>query len=148
MNENATIPVLRKAERIDFAQVYALLCELENEHLPEDPFKANFLENLESNDWLMYIVQWADQSVGFCSLHFKRSLHHAAEIAELEELIINSNQRSLGIGKKVIDELIEICKQRNVHQLELSTNKTRERAKQFYLLNGFAESHFKMVQSF
>ncbi|MCR9065152.1 MAG: GNAT family N-acetyltransferase, partial [Cytophagales bacterium] len=121
---------------------------LENETLDFEQFKEIFTKNLVRTDWAYFNIVLNFKVIGFCSLHFKDSLHHSSEIAELEEFFIDPSQQNKGLGKKVVTELKTFCKNRGINQLEVSTNKKREAAYRFYLSSKFSDSHHKLVIKF
>lgn len=132
----------------DAGFVYHYICALENETLDFEQFKEIFTKNLVRTDWVYFNIVLNFKVIGFCSLHFKDSLHHSSEIAELEEFFIDPSQQNKGLGKKVVTELKTFCKNRGINQLEVSTNKKREAAYRFYLSSKFSDSHHKLVIKF
>ena len=139
---------LIKTSEKDLQEVHEMICILEDQKLDFEAFRSVYLANLVDNDWCLFFICLDEVHQGFCSLHFKNSLHHAAEIAELEELIILPHFRGRGVGKEVIPLLQQVCKKRKVHQLEVCTNRKREAAAAFYTTCGFLNSHHKMVITF
>lgn len=125
--------------------MYEYICSLEDEILDRNRFTQIFKQNVNSPDWAIFLIQYRGISIGCCSLHFKNSLHHAARIAEIEELFIVTKARGQGYGHTVIELLKTECLKRLVYQIEVSTNKKRQKARSFYTATGFEDSHHKLV---
>jgi PhnO protein len=125
--------------------IYEYTCLLEDKMLEQSRFSQIFRENISTAEWAIFLIQYRGISIGFCSLHFKNSLHHAARIAELEEFFIVSKARGNGYGQQALELLKKQCTQRFIYQMEVSTNKKRQKAHQFYLSSGFQDSHYKLV---
>ncbi|WP_304238651.1 GNAT family N-acetyltransferase [Jiulongibacter sediminis] len=125
--------------------IYDYTCLLEDEMLNQSRFNQIFRESISSPDWAIFLIQYRGISIGFCSLHFKNSLHHASRIAELEEFFIVSKARGKGYGQQTIELLKKQCTQRYIYQMEVSTNKKRQKAHSFYVATGFKDSHHKLV---
>jgi N-acetylglutamate synthase-like GNAT family acetyltransferase len=124
---------LKPAESGDLKAIHHLISILEDEDLPLDSFTSVFQKNLSDFCWSMFVIQVENEMAGFCSLHFKNSLHHATEIAELEEIILLPEYRNQGLGGDVIRKLQQKCKERAISQLEVCR---------------FTDSHHKLVLNF
>jgi PhnO protein len=100
------------------------------------------------NENIIYLLAFeSEEPAGFISCHAQWLLHHAALIGEIQEMIVAEKFRSKGVGKLLIAELIEAAKSNGIHQLEVTSNKRREKAHQFYLREGFEQSHFKFTKT-
>jgi (aminoalkyl)phosphonate N-acetyltransferase len=138
---------IRATNSQDLAQIYLFVCELEEETLDKAAFEAVYLQNLQSpqiKSWLAFIDQ---QAVGFISVHLQYLLHHAAQVAEIQEFYVNPTQRSAGIGKQLLAVAETWVQQQGVKEIELSTNQKRIHAHRFYLREGYKNSHFKMTKN-
>lgn len=59
--------------------------------------------------------------------------HHCAW---LEDFVVDSNQRQLGIGGKLWDATMEWCREHDAKQLTFTSNATKQAAHAFYLKRG------------
>lgn len=57
---------------------------------------------------------------------------------------VDKNNRSLGIGQKLLDKLYEIAKQNNIKNIELLVEVNNEKAIEKYKNNDFKEKYIKM----
>ena len=133
------------AKMNDFEFIYNAICNLENNVLDKENFKKIFEENLLNQNILYFIVKDNNTNVGFISIYIQYLLHHSAKVAEIQELWVDEKNRSMGYGKTIIKQTIDILKEKGIFQLEVSTGKERERTQKFYKSQKFAESHYKYV---
>ena len=61
--------------------------------------------------------------------------------AQVEGVRVKSTQRGSGVGKKMIQAVMAIARERGCAQLQLTTNKARKDAQRFYEQLGFEKSH-------
>jgi ribosomal protein S18 acetylase RimI-like enzyme len=61
--------------------------------------------------------------------------------AQIEGVRVASSQRGTGLGKKMIEAVIAIARERGCAQVQLTTNKVRVDAQRFYEQLGFEKSH-------
>ena len=134
---NATI------ENLD--EIYALICQLEDEQFNKDSFSKIFRENLLNPDVFYQLAVENGCVVGFISLRVQELLHHAAKIAEIQELVISKNHQGAGIGSALFYEAVKIASQYKCEQLEVCCHLERERAHQFYLAKNMNKSHYKFT---
>lgn len=139
--------LIRPARVSDQETMYRMLCDLEDETLDRKGFEKAFLKNIESNDIGYFIADRSGEPVGLASCHVQMLLHHAASIAEIQELYVLPDCRSLGIGKQLVAAVRDFSRQRGASQIEVSTRQTRLETHRFYEREGFVNSHFKLVSS-
>lgn len=139
---------LKPVESEDLETIYGFICELEEESFDLDIFKEIFLKNIDNQNIIYLKAIYQSHISGFISCHLQYLLHHCALIGEIQEMYVSPAFRSQGLGKKLLDETIEICKKRGVSQLEVTSNKKREAAHQFYLSNSFKHTSLKFVRYF
>jgi ribosomal protein S18 acetylase RimI-like enzyme len=61
--------------------------------------------------------------------------------AQIEGVRVASSQRGTGLGKKMIEAVVAIARERGCAQVQLTTNKVRADAQRFYEQLGFEKSH-------
>jgi ribosomal protein S18 acetylase RimI-like enzyme len=61
--------------------------------------------------------------------------------AQIEGVRVDSNARSHGVGRAMIEQAIEKARERNCHLVQLTTNKQRAEARRFYEGLGFVATH-------
>lgn len=137
--------LIRRATARDRGTIYKMLCELENAELPDKEFKKIYLDNLENWSIAYLVVEYEGELVGFASCHIQLLLHHAAAVGEIQEMFVLPAYRSMGVGKRLVQELTTFAASRGASQLEVTTNKIRLDTHRFYEREGFENTHFKLV---
>jgi (aminoalkyl)phosphonate N-acetyltransferase len=136
----------RKTTEQDLETVYQFVCELEEEILDKAAFNLLFLENLKQTTICGWLVEIEHEAVGFISVHLQNLIHHAAQVAEIQEFYVSPLHRSSGIGKVLLQVAETWAVAQGVTEIELSTNQKRTQAHKFYLREGYANTHFKMTK--
>ncbi len=138
--------IIRKARSTDVTSVYAMMCELEGTNLNKSAFLKIWRINM-AHRHIFYITAVSEgKVVGFASVHIQNLLHHAGEIAEVQELVVRENLRGLGIGRRLLRQAKRIAVQGKCKSLELACNSKRRRAHGFYEREGMERTHYKFTQ--
>jgi len=136
---------IRPATIDDFEYVYEFVNLLENEKFDREKQWEIYLGNA-GNPNHIYLIAWAHNlAVGFLSCHIQNLMHHGGPVGEIQEMYVNENVHSHGIGQLLIDKLKEIAVARGVLQLEVTSSFKREGAHRFYEREGFAHTHKKFT---
>lgn len=138
--------LIRSAQSTDVEILYAMLCDLENEKLDKPCFTEVFLKNLANENITYFIAELGNQPVGMASCHVQSLLHHAAPVAEIQEMYVNPELRSQGIGQQLVEAIVAFARQQGADQLEVTSNQIRIGTHRFYEREGFQKTHYKMVR--
>ncbi len=134
---------LREATVIDKEQIYGLIVALEGTDIDAKGFSDIYNANL-SNPLVYYYVYERDNMIlGFVSIHVQKLLHHIANIAEIQELIVAETARQHGIGKLLFQKAKEVGAENGCMQLEVCCNQKRLLSHKFYLSQGMTNNHYK-----
>ena len=136
---------IRKVENKDLDFIYKSICELENEELDFQVFKEIFNENISNPKNLYLIAENENESLGFISFHTQNLLHHGGLVGEIQEFFIDQNHRGKGIGRQLIDKIMQFADQNNLKSIEVATNRRREENVLIYENLGFTLSHNKFT---
>jgi len=79
--------------------------------------------------------------IGFAALALLPMVHCDGFLARILDFCIDENERSTGIGTSFVHFIESYCVQKDCVSLEVTTRLVRQRAHQFYLFNGFLETH-------
>lgn len=137
--------MVRQAKVDDFESVYLLVNQLQEKVFDKEKQRNIYLENLKTNNCIYLLAIDVDNIIGFLSCHFQKQLHHSGEVGEIVEMIVEKTHRNMGIGEKLVTEIIKIAKNRDSALLEVTSNKRRVAAHRFYQKVGFAASHEKFT---
>lgn len=127
--------------------VYQLTNELEETILPFDSFEAIYWEILKSPiDTLLVLIE-DGQVLGYLHLQIRGQLHHGEKVAEILELIVNTEHRKQGLGQRLLEHGLRYAQKKGAKSIELTSNMRRIRAHQFYERNGYTKTSYKLVKS-
>lgn len=136
---------VRKAAEEDLDFVYRSICELEDEILDFEVFKAIFLENITNPHINYFLAEKENKRVGFISFHTQKLLHHCGLVGEIQEFFINKNYRNQGIGRELIQTILQFAREQKLKSIEVTTNRRRVENVQIYENLGFTLTHNKFT---
>ena len=139
---------IRAVRQIDYYIVHTLINSLANFLFDIKKFKKIYTRNLKSNS-IIYRVAWYNKiPIGFISCHIQNLLHHNSAVGEIQEMFVVDVYRNQGVGKLMIAHIKSELTKRNVHQLEVVSNRKRKGTHQFYLHQKFKWTSKKFVLKF
>jgi len=136
---------IRKIHSEDLNFIYKSICELENEELDFEAFKDIFHENIANPNNLYLIAENENEGVGFISFHTQNLLHHCGRVGEIQEFFINEKYRGKGIGRQLIEKIMQYAEEHKLKSIEVTTNKRRVENVMIYENLGFTLSHNKFT---
>jgi len=77
--------------------------------------------------------------VGFVNFTTRKTILHCGLSGLIDELIVAKNYRGKGVGKQLLSSAIEKSRQLGCCEVEVSTEKTNIKAREFYRQCGFTE---------
>ena len=87
-------------------------------------------------------MQRTQKIIGFASLAVKESLWDVGNLGHINELVVDKFYRNKGIGKKLLQEIIKIAREKSCARVELDSAFRRKKAHKFYELQGFEKCNF------
>ncbi|WP_294965109.1 GNAT family N-acetyltransferase [uncultured Flavobacterium sp.] len=136
---------IKKAENQDLDFVYKSICELENEVLDFKVFESIFNENISNPRNLYLIAENKTDRLGFISFHTQNLLHHCGLVGEIQEFFICQKYRGQGVGRLLVNEILDFAEKKNLKSIEVTTNKKRVENVAIYENLGFTLSHNKFT---
>lgn len=110
--------------------------------LPQHYYVAFDLIDKDDNQELVVMVNEFDEIIGTLQLTFVQYLTYKGGIrAQIEAVRVREDQRGKGTGKVLFKWAIERSKEKGAHLLQLTTDKKRPEALNFYLKLGFNATH-------
>lgn len=149
--------VFRQALRKDVPSIVAMIAndklgmlrEDYKDPLPEKYYQAFQNIDNDQNQELIVIENDATEIIGTMQLSFIQYLTYQGGIrAQIEAVRIREDKRGQGIGEQLFLWAIKQAKERDAHLLQLTTDKKRPEAIQFYKKLGFTDSHEGMKMHF
>lgn len=119
---------IRKANENDLEQISELLKELtESMDNTEILNQENIIENLQSllnnENHHLFVAENHEKIIGFINFCTRRTCLHPSPSALIDELVVSSDFRNQGIGKKLIHAVFEKSKELGCSEIEVSTEK-------------------------
>lgn len=139
---------IRPAIAKDVEAVYAFICDLEETTFDFEIFQQLFRQNIaeQHNIYLVAEDPATNKVTGFISCHGQNLLHHLGMVYEIQEMFVEQQYRSQGIGQQLIEALERHLRDRECRSLEVTSNAKRTVAHEFYIRNGFLKSHVKLTK--
>tara|TARA_R110002126_G_scaffold20963_6_gene76621 strand:+ start:3935 stop:4390 length:456 start_codon:yes stop_codon:yes gene_type:complete len=117
--------------------------------LPNEYIDAFNKINSDDNQELIVVENEKSEIVGTLQLTFIQYLTYRGGIrAQIEAVRIRKDERGFGLGKKMLEWVINRAKEKKAHVLQLTTDKMRPKAIKFYEDLGFKASHEGMKMHF
>tara|TARA_Y100000389_G_scaffold171984_1_gene180059 strand:- start:19946 stop:20371 length:426 start_codon:yes stop_codon:yes gene_type:complete len=136
----------RHIKSSDYYKDYLLLLEqltiVEKEKINYEQFKI-FVNSL-SNNHIIIVIEDNNKIIGTGTLLIENKvIHNMGSVGHIEDIIIHNNYRKQGLGKKLIDELINISIKANCYKTILDCS---EKNSNFYQKSGFTKKEIQMVK--
>lgn len=136
---------IRHVKASDFETVYRFINALEHTTFDKNTQRDIFLQNLSNSEHVFLLAEVNHTPVGYLSCMVQLLIHHGGPVGEIQEMYVEPDYRSHGVGKALIDSLKSIAKTKNWLQLEVTSGLQRGKAHDFYLREGFADTHKKFT---
>jgi glucosamine-phosphate N-acetyltransferase len=134
---------IRKAEFKDFETIIILLQDISH-FIPEDDHNLIW-KNFDSQHNLTALVAVSiegnyEKVIGFASILFEIKVRGGI-MGHIEDVVVDVNYRNLGVGRFLINELINVAKIKKCYKISLEC---RENKIQFYKHVGFDNTGYSM----
>ncbi len=134
---------IRPAATKDFDAIYEFVCSLEDERFDKALLRQCYEVCLDTANTHYVMASIDDKPVGYISCHGQILLHHCGLVYEIQEMYVLPEYRSKGVGKILMDALMERIEKENYVLLEVASNMKRVDAHRFYEANGFVKTTYK-----
>lgn len=144
--------VIRPARRSDLPAIVHLYAS-DDVHGSSEPaggdlaagYAAAFEEMVGDRNNRVYVAEHQGSVLGTCQLTFIRQLSYGGcLVAQVESVYVDSAHRSQGVGRRLLQHMIELARERGALRVQLTSNLKRERAHRFYERLGFRATHHGM----
>ncbi len=101
----------------------------------------NFLENYSPEYDRIWMAEYNNKIVGCIAIQ-----HQSEEEAQLRWFLLDPSFRGLGIGKKLLTDAVDFCREKKFKNVFLLTTSMQDKALEMYKLAGFELTWSKEVQ--
>jgi len=142
-----------EATEADLPAIEALLIELINTLDNSQGFTTQkIIDNchllINRTDSHLLVAKIDEIVVGLINFSLRQTATAPGTTGLIDELIVSKDYRGQGIGKKLVSAAINKCRQLGCCELEVSTEKTNTKAREFYKRCGFNEDAFFLEMHF
>ena len=107
--------------------------------LNPDGFRENCREILKDKNSFILVAERRGSLAGFISFTVRKTCMHSGLSATIDELVVAPGERGSGIGMNLIQAAAQKSRELGCCELEVSTEPTNTRAREFYRRCGFDE---------
>ena len=137
---------VRRARAEDVNTIHFFLNQLETRNFDIEIFTEIYSQNISQTHAIYLVAEFDSKVIGFISCHGQLLLHHLGYVFEIQEFFVLDTYRNKGIGAILLAELENILKQKKIVSFEVTAQNKRLQTHQFYLKNGFTQSHLKFTK--
>ncbi len=135
--------VVRPTKREDFDAIAPLLRQL----WPTNPIdwraaQEIFDRGLASDKRAYLCACLGEKIIGFGTLMIRDCLWLQGDVGYICDLVVDQDHRGTGVGTTLVEEMVEIGKQRGCRRVELDSGFHRTEAHRFYERRGFEKRAF------
>jgi ribosomal protein S18 acetylase RimI-like enzyme len=138
---------IREMERGDLVRVNELLCSLAeftsgDENLEEETVKRTFSSLQAQPDlYCNFVAENEGRVAGVLTMIVYRSLFHSGGTALINELVVDQDLRSRGIGRALVDRAVREAAEAGMDEIEVGTEVQNNAALRFYRGCGFTKEY-------
>ena len=136
--------LIRKLEKKDYKQFVDLLNEFRpiGMDISQDIFNNIYNEILKNS--IIYVIEKDEELIGSAKLIIEQKfIHKLAKYGYVEDVIVKKKYRGKGVGKMLVKEIVDYCKENNFYKIILTCNKDLV---SFYEKNNFEIYDIHMSQ--
>lgn len=141
--------IIRKATSADIPMILRLYAQKEiddGEILSIEEANVIFAKFHTYPDYTLYVAEIEKSIVGSFELLIMDNLaHKGSKSGIVEDVVVDDNFRSQGIGTKMMKYAIEICRNNKCYKLSLSSSIHRDGAHKFYENLGFKKHGYSYL---
>ena len=130
---------------------YKNLMQLYNGFVGEDRYSKynndSFSKVIKSKNNFIYVAEENKQLIGFVSFSVRLVVRYAKPIAELDELFVLPEYRGKGIGKSLMNKILDKAKELNCYRLFIETHYNHKAAHKLYEKLSFTNYGYHFIKN-
>ncbi len=145
---DASTILIRRARKSDLLRLQELYDQLHLKNylslrVPKMRLVTAFHRLARDRHHAILVAEAAGRVLGTCHVIVVPHLGHALKpLAVVENVVVDSELRSAGIGEHLMAAAIDLARRRGCYKLALTSNIARPRAHKFYERLGWTRTHF------
>lgn len=133
---------IRNLESNDMDQAYKLLNELYDNQIEYDIFENKYNNSLSDNNFYGIVAEENGIILGVLISRVVNRLVKSKDILFIDDIIVNKDCRSNGIGSLLLRNAINFAKEQNCETIELKSYISNEKSHKLYEKIGFKKLHY------
>lgn len=133
---------IRNATLNDLEEIIQLAGEM-GYQVTREGIKGVVEHFINNPDYYLVLAEKDRQVLGMVGFIIKYYLHREKPVLYVGSMAVKESFRSQGIGRKLMEQVEVIAKERGCNSIQLNSNKRRVRAHKFYEKLGFVEVSLK-----
>lgn len=136
--------MIESAKSDDVPKIRQLLLDLieaidDSEEFDVESAMDNCRHMIDDQNSYILLARLGEDIVGLINFTTRKTILHRAPSSLIDELVVTKVHRGKGIGKQLIEAAIEKSRELGCCEVEVSTEKTNEKARTFYKTCQFDE---------
>lgn len=133
---------IRNLESNDMDQSYKLLNELYDNQIEYDIFENKYNNSLSDNNFYGIVAEENGIILGVLISRVVNRLVKSKDILFIDDIIVNKDCRSNGIGSLLLRNVINFAKEQNCETIELKSYISNEKSHKLYEKIGLKKLHY------
>ena len=129
---------IREYQKSDFPELFLLLNMVYNSTITQEILENKYISTIRS---ILVAVNDSGHVVGCTFIEIQEDYVRPSRIAYVTYVAVDENCRKQGIGRRLLDSVIDICKERKCSAIELTSANHRIGAHAFYESLGFTKKN-------
>ena len=134
---------IRKLENSDYIEYKRLINIFRETTFTEEDFKET-LKNINNNNSIIYIIELDGKFIGTGTILFEyKFIHNISKIGHIEDICIDISYRNKGLGKLLIDYLVNYAEENGCYKVTLYCE---DKLEKFYGSSGLERKGIQMAK--
>ena len=129
---------------LGYLDLLSQLTEVNKNNISSEKF-SNFIDKLGENHKIIIIINNNKIIATGTLLIENKIIHSISKVGHIEDIVVDSNSKGLGIGKKIVNYLTNLAKENNCYKVILNCN---DHNIGFYQKCGYQKKETQMVKYF